>query len=74
MVKFEKDKFIIEVYVGCASGESWSGLLLQLITLLKNQDPKSIYVDFGEIYNLLNAMLPSGEQAIYLSQLGREPR
>lgn len=69
MVKFEKDRFIIEIYVGYDSGESWSVLLFQLVTLLENRDPKLDPVSFGEIFNLLKEMLPSKQQAGHLSQL-----
>lgn len=71
MVRFEKDKYIIEVKTGTFSSENWAVALRQMVWLLNNQDPDSSRVDQYEILNLLGEMLPTIDQAELLEKAER---
>lgn len=68
MVRFEKDKYIIEVKTGCLPSENWATALHQMVWLLNNQDLQCGPVEQFEILNLLDQMLPTIDQAELLEK------
>lgn len=64
MVRFEKDRFIIEVKTGINPIENWLGTIQDLLSVLQSQDPdlangETHYFTFA----LLEEMLPEWEDA-----------
>ena len=64
MVRFEKDRFIIEVKTGINPIENWLDTIQDLLSVLRSQDP---YLANGETryftLALLEEMLPEWEDA-----------
>lgn len=62
MVRFEKDRFVIEVYTGINPVESWIELVKQLSTLLAAHTDGSPN-DFWQVADLFGDLMPDYEQA-----------
>lgn len=71
MVRFEKDRYIIEVKTGSYPGENWAQALHQMVWLLNNQSLDCGKVEQYEVLNLLDEMLPTVDQAILLEKMER---
>ena len=64
MVRFEKDKMIIEYTAGCNAVEEWLGLHEELTFVLTSIPPESQPHDgLWRIAELLNALVPDYETA-----------
>lgn len=62
MVRFEKDRFVIEVVTGLQPTEEWLGLIDQLTTLIsgyEDLDPNYFWL----VFKLLNDLMPDSETA-----------
>lgn len=64
MVRFEKDKYIIEVHTGCNPIESWQELHAGLCDLLRNVNQDNV-VDstFYTVPDFLSNLMPEWETA-----------
>lgn len=70
MVRFEKDRFIIEVKTGINPIENWLGTIQDLLSVLRAQDPdlangEKHYFTFA----LLEEMLPEWEDAKKMAEV-----
>ena len=62
MVRFEKDRFIIEVVTGTNPAENWIELVKQLSTLLAAHDDGTPN-DYWLVADLFGDLMPDYEQA-----------
>lgn len=62
MVRFEDDRYIIEVITGVRPSERWINAVSQLVDVLNTDDVKELN-DTTEVFNLLSSMIPDKKQA-----------
>ena len=62
MIRFEDDRYIIEVITGVRPSESWINAVSQLVDVLNTDDAKGLN-DTTEVFNLLSSMIPDKKQA-----------
>jgi len=62
MIRFEDDRYIIEVITGVRPSENWINAVSQLVNLLNTEDAKEMK-DTTEVFNLLSSMIPDKKQA-----------
>lgn len=67
MVRFEKDRFIIEVYTCTNPTENWIELVKQLSTLLAAHDDGTPN-DYWLVADLFGDLMPDYEQAKRMAQ------
>lgn len=67
MVRFEKDRFIIEVYTCTNPAENWIELVKQLSTLLSAHDDGTPN-DYWLVVDLFGDLMPDYEQAKRMAQ------
>lgn len=63
MVRFEKDKFIVEVHTGCNPTENWLDTMHDLIDVLSRENPDMRNEVHYQTLWLLRSMLPEWEDA-----------
>lgn len=63
MVRFEKDKFIVEVPTAGNPTEDWLGTLNDLIDVLRSEDPDLRGESHYHTFWLLQQLLPEWEDA-----------